>query len=726
MAQGYLTVTAGISREAAPVSGVRVYIKESTLPEQGSEANRLMQYTPEELEKDEVSPQNFEVEAVTDVDGKTAAIPLEAPVAAKSFMENSTDIPYGVYDVYVDAEGYVPVRYKGVQIYAGTESTLPVNLTPEIGANQFIYVYVIPDNTLFLAPKRTPDSPDEVVSPDISTAVYIPETIAVHLGRPDETAENVYVSFPDYIKNVASSEIYPTWPDEAIRANVHAQVSLALNRVYTEWYPSQGYDFQITNSTAFDQAFVKGRNIFTNVSNIVDEIFNTYIRRDGFVEPLFASYCDGVTTSCSGMSQWGSLYLAEQGYSAQRILKNYYGNDIELVTTDNIVSDEESYPGEPLELGDVSADVAVIQKQLNRIRRNYPSIPVIVRENGRFGSDTDAAVRGFQRIFGMPVTGIVDRAVWYRISYIYAAVKKLAELTSEGESDNFPQEPPTVILRRGDRGDDVTLLQYILSYIGLFYDNISPIRYVDGIFGSATDDAVKQFQREFDLTADGVVGSATWSKLYEVFDGIFETVLIQTPEQSYPGTPLSFGDSSEAVRLIQQYLNVISEAYPDIPAIPETGEFDSDTVSAVRAFQTRFGLTSDGIIGPMTWTRIIEVYNFVTRRDGVGAQSAGTSVNGGTNNAKGESVSVSTSEAVPEIAFPGVDLRRGQRGYHILELQRALNTLFGTKAVGESGTFDNSTESAVREYQRRSGRTPDGIVNEELWNEIFSDNELLL
>lgn len=169
------------------------------------------------------------------------------------------------------------------------------------------------------------------------------------------------------------SEIYPTWPDEAIRANVHAQVSLALNRVYTEWYPSQGYDFQITNSTAFDQAFVKGRNIFTNVSNIVDEIFNTYIRRDGFVEPLFASYCDGVTTSCSGMSQWGSLYLAEQGYSALRILKNYYGNDIELVTTDNIVSDEESYPGEPLELGDVSADVAVIQKQLNRIRRNYPS-----------------------------------------------------------------------------------------------------------------------------------------------------------------------------------------------------------------------------------------------------------------------------------------------------------------------------------------------------------------
>ena len=707
MAQGYLTVSAGISREAAPVSGVKVYVKKSTLPEQGSEANRLMQYSPEELEKDEVSPINFEVEAVTDVDGKTRAIPLEAPDASASFTETSDDIPYGVYDVYMEAESYVPVRIKGVQIYSGVESSLPVSLTPEIGANRFIYVYVIPENALFLAPKRTPTSPEEIVSPDISAGVFIPETIAVHLGRPDETAENVYVSFPDYIKNVASSEIYPTWPDEAIRANVLAQISLALNRVYTEWYPSQGYDFQITNSTAFDQAFVNGRNIFTNVADIVDEIFNTFIRREGFVEPLFASYCDGVTTSCSGMSQWGSLYLAQQGYNSLRILKNYYGSDIELATTDTIMSIEESYPGEPLELGDVSPDVAVIQRQLNRIRLNYPSIPVIVRENGRFGGDTDAAVRGFQRIFGMPVTGIVDRSVWYRISYIYAAVKKLAELTSEGESESFPQEAPTVILKRGDRGNDVTTLQYILSYIGLFYENISPIAYIDGIFGSVTEDAVKQFQREFGLAADGIVGSATWSKLYETFDGIFDTVIIQTPEQSYPGTPLSFGDRSEAVRLIQEYLGVIRENYPGIPEVPVTGEFDSETADAVRAFQTRFGLTSDGIVGTMTWTRIIEVYNFITRREGTSQSSAMTL-------------------ALPAVEFPGVKLRRGQRGYHILELQRALNMTFNSRKVGENGFFDNSTESAVREYQRRTGRTSDGIVNEELWNDIFSDYELLL
>ena len=707
MAQGYLTVSAGISREAAPVSGVKVYVKKSTLPEQGSEANRLMQYSPEELEKDEVSPINFEVEAVTDVDGKTRAIPLEAPDASASFTETSDDIPYGVYDVYMEAESYVPVRIKGVQIYSGVESSLPVSLTPEIGANRFIYVYVIPENALFLAPKRTPTSPEEIVSPDISAGVFIPETIAVHLGRPDETAENVYVSFPDYIKNVASSEIYPTWPDEAIRANVLAQISLALNRVYTEWYPSQGYDFQITNSTAFDQAFVNGRNIFTNVADIVDEIFNTFIRREGFVEPLFASYCDGVTTSCSGMSQWGSLYLAQQGYNSLRILKNYYGSDIELATTDTIMSIEESYPGEPLELGDVSPDVAVIQRQLNRIRLNYPSIPVIVRENGRFGGDTDAAVRGFQRIFGMPVTGIVARSVWYRISYIYAAVKKLAELTSEGESESFPQEAPTVILKRGDRGNDVTTLQYILSYIGLFYENISPIAYIDGIFGSVTEDAVKQFQREFGLAADGIVGSATWSKLYETFDGIFDTVIIQTPEQSYPGTPLSFGDRSEAVRLIQEYLGVIRENYPGIPEVPVTGEFDSETADAVRAFQTRFGLTSDGIVGTMTWTRIIEVYNFITRREGTSQSSAMTS-------------------ALPAVEFPGVKLRRGQRGYHILELQRALNMTFNSRKVGENGFFDNSTESAVREYQRRTGRTSDGIVNEELWNDIFSDYELLL
>ena len=222
-----------------------------------------------------------------------------------------------------------------------------------------------------------------------------------------------------------------------------------------------------------------------------------------------------------------------------------------------------------------------------------------------------------------------------------------------------------------------------------------------------TEDAVKQFQREFGLAADGIVGSTTWSKLYETFDGIFDTVIIQTPEQSYPGTPLSFGDRSEAVRIIQEYLGVIRENYPGIPEVPVTGEFDSATADAVRAFQTRFGLTSDGIVGAMTWTRIIEVYNFITRREGTSQSSAMTS-------------------ALPAVEFPGVKLRRGQRGYHILELQRALNMTFNSRKVGENGFFDNSTESAVREYQRRTGRTSDGIVNEELWNDIFSDYELLL
>ena len=227
---------------------------------------------------------------------------------------------------------------------------------------------------------------------------YIPKTITVHMGLPDQWAENVTVSFPDYVKNVASSEIYPTWEPAAIRANVLAIISFALNRVYTEFYPSRGYDFQITSTTAYDQKFIRGRDIFENISQVVDEIFTDYIRRQGFVEPLSAKFCNGTTTTCDGLSQWGSQELAQDGLNSMEILRRYYGNDIELVLDAPIQDLQSSYPGTPLRLGSVGEDVVILQAMLNRISQNYPAIPKINPAIGSFNEETEAAVKKFQSI----------------------------------------------------------------------------------------------------------------------------------------------------------------------------------------------------------------------------------------------------------------------------------------------------------------------------------------
>lgn len=239
----------------------------------------------------------------------------------------------------------------------------------------------------------------------------VPESIVVHLGPPGSAAQNVTVPFAEYIKNVASSEIYPTWPESAIRANILAQISFALNRVYTEYYRARGYDYDITSTTQFDQAFVPDRGIFENISQIVDDIFNNYIVRQGRVEPLFAQFCDGVRTKCGGLSQWGSVDLAEEGMTPYEILQYYYGGDIGLVMNAPVGGNVPSYPGRPLRRGSVGEDVRTIERQLNRIGRNYPAIPAITQLDGVFGPETESAVRTFQQIFSLDADGVVGNAI---------------------------------------------------------------------------------------------------------------------------------------------------------------------------------------------------------------------------------------------------------------------------------------------------------------------------
>lgn len=351
----------------------------------------------------------------------------------------------------------------------------------------------------------------------------IPQRITVHLGAPSAYAANVTVPFSDYVKNVASSEIYPTWEDDALEANILAIVSFALNRVYTEFYRSRGYDFDITSSTAYDQAFVNGRSFFENISQIVDRLFNDYLRRPGFVEPLAAKFCNGTTVTCEGLSQWGSQNLAKQGYDYVQILRNYYGN-VEIVPDAPIRGITSSYPGTPLRRGSSGPSVVVIQVELNRISQNYPAIPKLAATDGIFGSRTEATVRSFQEIFGLTADGIVGKATWYELVRLYTAVTALSELRSQGQqfySINWEYPDP---IQQGDTGEKVRHLQYMLSILSSYISNIPPLT-IDGIFGTATWDAVVAAQRWFGLPETGQVDDRTWDEIYNQFAGIENTSL---------------------------------------------------------------------------------------------------------------------------------------------------------------------------------------------------------
>ena len=352
---------------------------------------------------------------------------------------------------------------------------------------------------------------------------YIPQRITVHLGSPASNAANVTVPFVDYVKNVASSEIYPTWEESALRANILAITSFALNRVYTEFYRSRGYDFDITSSTAIDQAFVNGRSYFDSISRLVDELFNDYLRRPGFVEPLAAKFCNGTTVTCEGLSQWGSQNLAKQGLNSTQILRNYYGN-VETVTNAPIRGITSSYPGTPLRRGSTGPNVVVIQVELNRISQSYPAIPKSPEVDGIFGSRTEASVRAFQEIFDLTPDGIVGPATWYALVRLYTAVTNLSELRSSGQQFYSISWAYPNALQTGDSGEKVRHLQYMLSVLSAYISEIPPLQ-IDGIFGPATKNAVLAAQRYFGLPQTGVVNEATWDAIYDQFSGIENTSL---------------------------------------------------------------------------------------------------------------------------------------------------------------------------------------------------------
>ncbi len=369
-------------------------------------------------------------EVETDRNGQTEVLELPTPPVEYS-LTPSEQQPYSEYNLRVQAPGYEPVEVSGSELLSGETSIQQVAMEPsEQGPFQDI---VIPDHTLYgNYPEKIPEAeikPMNETGEIVLSRVVVPEYVVVHDGAPsDSTAQNYYVRYKDYIKNVASSEIYATWPLETIRANVLAIMSFTMNRVYTEWYRNKGYSFTITSSTAFDHKWIFGRNIFESISQVVDELFENYLSRPNVRQPILTQYCDGQRVRCDGwMSQWGSKYLGDQNYSAIEILRNYYGDNMYINSAEEISGIPISWPGYELDIGSSGIKVRQIQEQLNGISEAYPAIPS-VNPDGIYGEETKEAVREFQSVFGLPETGVVDYPTWYKIQEIYVGVSRIAEL----------------------------------------------------------------------------------------------------------------------------------------------------------------------------------------------------------------------------------------------------------------------------------------------------------
>ena len=677
MAAGILRIQCYAARQSAPMAGVSIT----------------------------VTGEGFAADRVTGTDGTAADLELEAPASSYSLDEANTTVrPYAVCALVAEKPGYQTVRIEGIQIFSGQTTLAPIEMVP---ANARIAEpaepVVIPPHPLFAGEGGSGPSPalaGPAAAPRVLTAVVIPKTITVHLGAPTSSARNVTVSFRDYIANVASSEVYPTWPEQALRANIHCQISLALNRIYTEWYPSRGFSFNITGSPGYDQAYVHGRTVFDVMVRLTDDLFNTYLRKAGTTNPYFSEYCDGKTVSCPGLKQWGTVSLAEEGRSALSILRYYYGKDIEVVRTSNIAAIPESYPGSPVRQGSRGTSVFTLQRQLNRITKDYPFFGALTVD-GIFGAEMAATVKRFQRQFSLTADGTVGRQTWYKISYIYVSVKDLAELTSEGETSSGSLSDGTWggrTLRTGSSGSAVEQLQFWLNTISQYVSSIPSVT-VDGRFGSGTAAAVRAFQRRYGLTVDGVVGEATWNAVYAQF---FSIQSDNGTPNAYPGTALREGASGQNVRLVQFWLKIARTVYTALNNTSVDGKFGPSTRRAVAAFQRYFGLSDDGVVGRATWNKLREVYTDIAND--------------------------LLAENLRPGEFPGV-LRRGASGRAVRELQYYLYLMHAydpaVPAVTIDGQFGSSTEAAVRAYQRLAGLTADGVVGRATWENLYAQTNRL-
>lgn len=757
MPSGTLQVYTALAENAAPLPGVTVLV----LNEAGIQIARL---------------------TTNDV-GSAPELVLTAPDEAYSLDEANTTVrPYAVYQLRAEMTGFQTIELEGVQVFAGHQTVARLQFLPAARTLPEVEPETIPEHPLFAGDGGSGPPPiGQCADARVLSEVVVPKKITVHLARPAVSAANVTVSFQDYIANVASSEVYPTWPEQALRANILAQISLALNRIWTEWYPSRGYSFNITNSPGVDQAYVRGRTVFAVMERLTAELFNTYVRRTGDTEPYYTEYCDGKSVTCPGMKQWGTVERAKEGKSALEILRYYYGSRVQLVTTNNIASIPQSYPGSPLRRGSTGRSVEQVQFWLSSLAQFDSDLPS-VRVDGSFGAATERAVKAFQKSEGLTQDGVVGQTTWQEL---------YAEWVN-AQSDAGGTAYPGTALRTGSRGNAVRLVQFWLRLAAENYTGLSNVT-VDGSFGSGTASAVRAFQRLFGLTADGVVGAGTWAKLNEVGLAVANNLVGQNIQPGQFVTTLREGSTGTPVRALQYNLRLLAAYYRDVPTVTVDGTFGAATRRAVIAWQEHAGLTVDGVVGRLTWQSIYDsaqqvsasgpavtarapdppeetlkvgdsgqkirilsqILEFLaqflpeitpsgltdTFDDALettvrsAQQTLGRTVTGEVTPADWlafyraalslGAVNPASAAPEPQEVWPGAALTLGSSGPAVLQVQQWLNEIAAQDCsasfVPETGEFDTATQTALEAWQIANNITPLGVVDDSVWKQLKAD-----
>ncbi|MEG2117576.1 MAG: peptidoglycan-binding protein [Clostridia bacterium] len=537
---------------------------------------------------------------LSDINGE-AKINLPTVDYRYSQIPNPPVKPYLTYDVRVTLSGYITVLFKGVQIFSGIITIQEhVLVRTEDDPKTKIYIISIPEHNLLTKKQSVPslDNP-QVATLAVDNVVKIPQNIIVHLGAPKAESENIVVPFLYYLKNVAASEIFPTWPNASLRSNIIAEITFALNRICNEWYKSQGYDFDITSTKEYDQSFNKDIALFDTISDIVDEIFTNYVACDESSKPIFSDHCDGYINQCAGLSQWGTVNLANEQYAPLAILRYYYGSDLKIKEAEIEKNSNDSFEG-VLKSGSESADVAVLESRLNRIAVDYPKINFIPCAEGKYTQSIKAATTQFQKVFGLTPTGETDEKTWYRILFIYNTLKALPLLKNSVErisNDGYPD----YILNVGDRGPDVLRIEYYLAQISETSKEI-PLPAVDGVYDVETRNSVAAFQRFYGIDPTGTIDETTWNLIVKAYYAIPESD--DCCPEAYPGNAIKFGNRGRLVKCVQIALNEMGKRITSIPLLAVDGLFGNKTLSAVKAFQRYFDLRVDGMVGPITWAKL--------------------------------------------------------------------------------------------------------------------------